>query len=52
MISAVATSGEDGATYDVIIDFTPEDTTRFGMSAVISTRERDSHADEAAAQAD
>lgn len=46
MISAVASSGEDGVTYDVTIDFTPEDTTRFGMSAVISTREVESLADE------
>lgn len=45
MISAVANAGAEDVTYNVYIDFTPTDDTRFGMSAVISTRERDGYAD-------
>ena len=41
MISAIANSGDsmdgDSVTYDVYIDFTPDENTRYGMSAVVTT---------------
>ena len=38
MISGIATEGETGeVTYKVYIDFTPDENTRYGMSAVVST---------------
>ena len=43
MISAVAESGDDSVSYTVYVDFTPDSTTRYGMSAVISTLEREQH---------
>ena len=45
MISAVAdeaqvsADGETETTYTVYVDFTPDENTRYGMSAVVSTLE-------------
>lgn len=44
MISAIAASGAegmDGAIYDVYIDFVPDENTRYGMSAVVTTLDED-----------
>ena len=40
MISAIAAQNSDGETvFDVYVDFTPDQNTRFGMNAVVSTLE-------------
>lgn len=46
MISAVANTDAEDVSYNVYIDFTPTEDTRFGMSAVIATQEREEGAEE------
>ena len=46
MISGVASEGTNEVTYRVLIDFTPDDAVRYGMSVVVETIEAESSAEE------
>ena len=37
MISAVGTAGEESTTYQVYVSFTPDENTRYGMTALVTT---------------
>ena len=58
MISAIADSadaaaeGEGSVTYTVYIDFTPDENTRYGMSAVVTTLDREAETAEAPEEAE
>ena len=58
MISAIAdsadaaTEGESTVTYTVYIDFTPDENTRYGMSAVVTTLDREAETAEAPEEAE
>ena len=58
MISAIADSadaaaeGERSVTYTVYIDFTPDENTRYGMSAVVTTLDREAETAEAPEEAE
>ncbi|MBQ9210380.1 MAG: HlyD family efflux transporter periplasmic adaptor subunit [Clostridia bacterium] len=41
LISALGTIGEESTTYPVYISFTPDENTRYGMTAVVTTLEED-----------
>ncbi len=45
--SSAAGSGDETVTYTVYIDFTPDEQTRFGMSAVVTTKDDAEEAEEA-----
>ena len=58
MISAIADSadaaaeGDSSVTYTVYIDFTPDENTRYGMSAVVTTLDREAETAEAPEEAE